>query len=284
MMKQYIRFDWAMRHLLRCANGYDVLEGLLVTLLNEPVRMCGMWEAEDDPEDEYDKLDRMDMLVENSKGEQMLVEVQNNNEHVYYQRHLFGVSKPVTACVNRRSGYEHINRIYCINLVYFMFYYTPKANVYRGTTELRSDNGDVLNIFPFQFSLPHVSIDNPLLPEYYILVASRFSQKPQSSFEEWAYYLNTGCIPEKVTAPGLAQAKNMLSIDRMSKSDQKAYYSHLDNMIILRSNIFTGRFEGRFEGCLSALRKTVRKMKTKGMDVQTIREVTGLSSEEFSDL
>ena len=49
MMKQYIRFDWAMRHLLRCADGYDVLEGLLVTLLNEPVRMCGMWEAEDVP-------------------------------------------------------------------------------------------------------------------------------------------------------------------------------------------------------------------------------------------
>ena len=118
-MGNYIRFDWAMKRLLRNKANYAVLEGLLTTLLNEKVTICKLLESESNQEDEYDKYNRVDMLAENSKGELVLIEVQNNNEYAYFQRMLFGTSKLVTEYINRGEGYEHVRKVYSVNIVYF---------------------------------------------------------------------------------------------------------------------------------------------------------------------
>ena len=95
-MANYIRFDWAMKRMLRNKANFGVLEGLLTTLLEEKITIRHMLESGSNQEEEYDKYNRVDMLAENSKGELILVEVQNNNEFAYFQRMLFGTSKLVT--------------------------------------------------------------------------------------------------------------------------------------------------------------------------------------------
>lgn len=89
---QIIRFDWAMKRLLRNKANFSVQEGLLTTLLGEKIIIRRLLESESNQEDEYDKYNRVDMLAENSKGELVLIEVQNNNEYVYFQRMLFSTS------------------------------------------------------------------------------------------------------------------------------------------------------------------------------------------------
>ena len=69
---QVIRFDWAMKRLLRNKANFGVLEGLLTTLLNEKITIQKLLESESNQEDEYDKYNRVDMLAENSKGELVL--------------------------------------------------------------------------------------------------------------------------------------------------------------------------------------------------------------------
>jgi predicted transposase/invertase (TIGR01784 family) len=91
-MGSYIRFDWAMKRLLRDKANFKVLEGLLTTLLNEKITIKNLLESESNQEEEYDKYNRVDMLAENSKGNLILIEVQNNNEYAYFQRMLFGTS------------------------------------------------------------------------------------------------------------------------------------------------------------------------------------------------
>ena len=98
---QIIRFDWAMKRLLRNKANFSVLEGLLTTLLGEKIVIQKLLESESNQEDEFDKYNRVDMLAENSKGELVLIEVQNNNEYAYFQRMLFGTSKLVTEYINR---------------------------------------------------------------------------------------------------------------------------------------------------------------------------------------
>ena len=95
-MANYIRFDWAMKRLLRQKANFAVIEGLLTTLLNEKITICRMLESESNQEEEYDKYNRVDILAEDSKGQLILFEIQNNNEFAYFQRMLFGVSKLVT--------------------------------------------------------------------------------------------------------------------------------------------------------------------------------------------
>ena len=106
---QIIRFDWAMKRLLRNKANFSVLEGLLTTLLGEKIIIRRLLESESNQEDEYDKYNRVDMLAENSKGELVLIEVQNNNEYAYFQRMLFGTSKLVTEYINRGAvSYTHL--------------------------------------------------------------------------------------------------------------------------------------------------------------------------------
>ena len=42
---KYIRFDWAMKRLLRNKANFAVLEGLLTTLLGEKITIGGYWRA-----------------------------------------------------------------------------------------------------------------------------------------------------------------------------------------------------------------------------------------------
>lgn len=83
-MANYIRFDWAMKRMLRDKANFAVLEGLMTTLLGEKITIHRLLESESSQEEEYDKYNRVDLLAENTKGELILFEIQNNNEFAYF--------------------------------------------------------------------------------------------------------------------------------------------------------------------------------------------------------
>lgn len=296
MKENYIRFDWAMKRLLRNKANFDVLEGLLTTLLGEKITIQRLLESESNQEDEFDKYNRVDMLAEDSKGNLLLIEVQNNNEYAYFQRMLFGTSKLVTEYINRGEGYEKVRKVYSINIVYFALGH-GKDNVYHGKTEFRGIHyNDLLELSPFQRQTFKVDAVSQLYPEYYILKVNGFDQVAKSPLEEWIHYLNTGKIPETYHAPGLDAARERLKIDRMSKDEKNAYYRHMDNINLLKSNIKTEREEGKLEGLQEGLQKgraeggrekalsIAQKLKTAGMDETQIAEITGLKEEEIREL
>ena len=296
MKENYIRFDWAMKRLLRNKANFDVLEGLLTTLLGEKITIQRLLESESNQEDEFDKYNRVDMLAEDSKGNLLLIEVQNNNEYAYFQRMLFGTSKLVTEYINRGEGYEKVRKVYSINIVYFALGH-GKDNVYHGKTEFRGIHyNDLLELSPFQRQTFKVDAVSQLYPEYYILKVNGFDQVAKSPLEEWIHYLNTGKIPETYHAPGLDAARERLKIDSMSKKKKNAYYRHMDNLNLLKSNIKTEREEGKLEGLQEGLQKgraeggrekalsIARKLKTAGMDETQIAEITGLKEEEIREL
>ena len=294
MSSNYIRFDWAMKRLLRNKANFAVLEGFLTTLLNEKIIIRKLLESESNQEDEFDKYNRVDMLAENSKGELILIEVQNNNEYAYFQRMLFGTSKLVTEYINRGEGYDKVRKVYSVNIVYFSLG-SGKDTVYHGKKQT--------------FKVDTVS---QLYPEYYILKVNDFNQVAKSPLEEWIYYLNTGDIPDSATAPGLTEARERLKLDKMTKAELDAYYRHLDNIVILKDNIFTERAEGRAEGHaegrveghaegrveghaegrveginegrLEEKREAASNMKTLNIPLDVISQVTGLSIEEIKAL
>lgn len=277
---KYIRFDWAMKRMLRDKANFRVLEGLLTTLLNEEIKIVNLLESESNQEEEYDKYNRVDMLAENSKKELILIEVQNNNEYAYFQRMLFGTSKLVTEYINRGEGYDKVRKVYSVNIVYFSLGH-GKDIVYHGKTEFRGiHENDLLELTPFQKQTFKVDAVSQLYPEYYILKVNDFNRVAKTPLEEWIAYLNTGQIDDEAKAPGLDAAREKLKIDNMTKDEKKAYYRHLDNIVILRDNIKTERAEGRAEGITSV----AIKMKKRGMPVKDIMEMTGLDEKEIAAL
>ena len=60
--------------------NFGVLEGFLTVFLNEKVEIVEILESEGNQEAADDKFNRVDIKAKNSKGEIIIVEVQNTSE------------------------------------------------------------------------------------------------------------------------------------------------------------------------------------------------------------
>lgn len=306
-MATYVRFDWAMKRLLRDKANFGVLEGLITTLLGHPIRILKLLESESNQEDEDDKQNRVDVLAEDADGALYLIEVQNETEFAYFQRMLFGTSKLVTEYINRGEGYEKIRKIYSINIVYFNLG-NGKDYVYHGKTEFRGiHDNELLNLSPFQQQKFGVDEVSELYPEYWILKVNDFNKWSKTPLEQWVYFLNTGEIPDDADAPGLNEARKKLKLEQMTREELATYYRHLDNVVILRDNITTARGEGFLEGESQGLKvgkaqgraqgleegrregyrrgklEMARSLKQLGMSVADVAKVTGLTAAEVEN-
>ena len=109
---KYIRFDWAIKRLLRNKANFGVLEGFLTVLLGEKIQIMEILESEGNQQREDDKFNRVDIKARNSKDEIILVEVQNTRELYYLERILYGVAKAIT---------EHIDLCKCQESVFYQY-------------------------------------------------------------------------------------------------------------------------------------------------------------------
>ena len=277
----YIRFDWAIKRILRDKANQVVLEGLLSVLLNEKVHIHRFLESESNQETEDDKFNRVDMLAENERGELFIIEVQNSRELDYFHRILYGTSKAITEYLDLGDSYGKIKKVYSINIVYFELG-QGQDYVYHGTTTFRGlhKKTDVLQLSTRQQELYGVKEPGNLFPEYYILRVNDFDKVAKTPLDEWMSFLKTGDIDEKYTAPGLPEAREKLRVANLSDAERRAYFAHYENLRYQKSVISTGYDDGRNDE-----RKDIAKrLKQIGMSIDDINKTTGLSIEEIGRL
>lgn len=252
--KQLIRFDWALKRLLRNKADYVVLEGLLSVLLDEKITIVSIKESEANQEHRDDKYNRVDMLVEDSCANLLIIELQINNQLNYFLRMLYGVSKAITEHINLGDSYDKVRKVYHINIVYFEL---GQGNdyVYHGGTEFRGvHSGELLQLTHkqkeyFQYRKTKVM---DLFPEYFLLCVEQFDVVAKNSLDQWMYYLKNDAIPDHFDAPGLPEARKLLLLDSLTKKEKLEYEHHIVQMrhelTELESAHFSGRYEGRAEG------------------------------------
>ncbi|MGB3694903.1 MAG: PD-(D/E)XK nuclease family transposase [Spirulinaceae cyanobacterium] len=72
MPNTHIRFDWAIKKLLRNKANYVVLEGFLSELLHQELTIKTLLESEGNQQTQEDKTNRVDILAETGEGELIL--------------------------------------------------------------------------------------------------------------------------------------------------------------------------------------------------------------------
>ena len=135
-MGKHIRFDWAMKRLLRQKSNFGILEGFLSELLMEDITILEIIESSSNKENEKDKSNRVDILVKTIDGQLMLIEVQNEREHDYFHRMNYGQAKLTTQFIDEGEKYEKIKKVLSINIVYFELGQGVDY-VYKGGTHFR---------------------------------------------------------------------------------------------------------------------------------------------------
>lgn len=310
--RTFISFDWALKHLLREKANHDVLEGFVSVILGKTITIKRLLESESNKEDNDSKSNRVDLLGEDENGDLLLIEVQGEPEQAYFQRMLFGASKLVTEYIESGENYEHVKRIYSINIVYFDLGQGQDV-VYEGKTEFRGLNkGDLLELSPFQKQKFQADAVSDLYPRYVILKVNDFNRWSRVPLDQWLYFLSTSDIPEDADAPGLQAAREKLDVMRMSRDDRVLYNRYLMDRAILRNTVDGARDEGKYEGMKEGLEKglqqglqqsraeghaeghaegvqqekidNARKMKAKGFSTEDITEITSLTAEQIEQL
>ena len=307
--ENYIRFDWAMKRLLRNKANHAVLEGFLSSLIGKKFKIDKFLESESNQEDEEDKYNRVDILAESEDGELCIIEVQNSRELSYFHRMLYGVSKAITEYIGLGKPYEEVRKVYSINIVYFELG-QGKDYVYHGRTEFRGihEPHDELKLSVRQNERFFGNKEKDILkrkgaadvfPEYYVLRVNDFDKVAKTPLDEWIEFLKTGSISTKATAAGLTEARECLRVDSLSPSDKQAYYRHMESVRHMKSLFDTsrdegyqegreegfekgkeeGKKEGRQEGRQERALEIAQKMKSLGLTNEQIALATGLSVE-----
>ena len=264
--RTFISFDWALKHLLREKANHDVLEGFVSVILGKTIKIHRLLESESNKEDADSKSNRVDLLAEDEKGDLLLIEVQGEPEQAYFQRMLFGASKLVTEYIESGKNYEHVKRVYSINIVYFDLGQGEDC-VYVGKTEFRGlKKGDVLQLSPFQQQKFQADEVSDLYPRYVILKVNDFNRWSRVPLDQWLYFLANTDIPEDADAPGLREAREKLDLMNMSRDERIIYDRYLMDRAILRNTVDGARDEGKYEGFKEGMEKGIEKGMEKGME------------------
>lgn len=289
---RYIRFDWAIKRLLRQKANFGVLEGLLTVLLNEKVEIVELLESEGNQDSFDDKFNRVDIKAKNSKGEIIIVEIQNTREVYYLERILYGVAKAITEHISLGEGYEEVKKIYSVSILYFDI---GKGNdyLYHGRNNFVGvHTGDLLEVSAKAKNALVRKLPAEIFPEYFLIRVNEFNQVAVTPLEEWIEYLKTGRISPNPIAPGLAEAREKLVYYNMSPAEQHAYDEHLNAIMIQNDVLDTAKLEGRIEGIKEGRqegekekqREIARNLKKMGLSAEMITQATGLSAEEVEIL
>lgn len=303
-----IRFDWAIKRLLRQKANFDVLEGFLTVFLNEKVKIMEILESESNQLSADDKFNRVDIKAKNSKGEIIIVEVQNTSELYYLERILYGVAKAITEHIKLGNTYQEVKKVYSISILYFDlgrgsdYLYVGQNNFIGVHTKDQlvissKEEGAIIQKYPSE-----------VFPTYYLVRVNNFNEVAKSPLEEWMRYLKEGVINETTTAPGLREAREKLQYYSMSDAERYAYDEHV-NAVMIQNDVLgnaraeglaegraEGRKQGRAEGRAEG-RKEGRKegehakaidiamnLKNIGLPIEQIISATGLTEEIINSL
>jgi len=284
MSKRLIRFDWAIKRLLRNKTNFVVLEGFLSELLFEDVKIKEILESESNQEIEDDKYNRVDILTQNAKNELVIIEIQNTYEIDYFHRMAYGASKALTENLGLGKSYSEIKKIISVNIVYFDLG-QGKDYVYTGKTNFEGlHQKDVLQLSNNQkktFTKQNVS---DIFPEYYIIKVNQFNDIATDTLDEWIYFLKNSEVKEEFKAKGLAEAKDALDIMRLDKEQQYGYNRYLDYLHVKASDVLSLQMEAEEKIRRENSLEIAKKMLKRGASIEIIAEDTGLTSEQISQI
>ncbi len=251
MSKKLIRFDWAIKRLLRNKANFVVLEGFLSELLFDTIRIESILESESNQEIEEDKryaarFNRVDILTQNSKNELIIIEIQSTYEIDYFHRMAYGVSKSISENLKLGQRYSQIKKVISINIVYFDLG-QGQDYIYKGQTFFKGlHQHDILSLSNRQKQTFLKEEVADIFPEYYLLKVNQFNDVAKDTLDEWVYFLKNSEVKDEFKAKGLKEAGEVLDLMRLPANDQYGYNRYLDSLHLKASELFSLQTDAEF--------------------------------------
>ncbi len=291
-MNNLIRFDWAIKRLLRNKANFGILEGFLSELLAEDIRIESILESESNKETATNKMNRVDLLVQNTRGELLIIEIQNVYQQDYLLRMLFGTSKLIVDNMAMGMPYSKVKKVISVHIVYFDLG-KGEDYVYHGATHFRGiHKQDVLTLSEQEQIIYSSEEVYRIYPEYYIIKVNQFDDVAKDTLDEWVRFLKTQEIKDGTKAKGLREAREKLDTLHLSEAERREYDQYIanwrDEYGVVVGNYNKGKYEGMLEGIKEgAYQKMIEMAKnclSEGLSVTMTAKLSGLSEDQVKEL
>ena len=263
-----IRFDWAMKKILRHKANFDILEGFLSELLNQNLKIKNIIDSESNQETADDKHNRVDIFVENEKGELLIIEVQNSSEFDYFHRILFGTAKAITEHIQKKAPYSEVKKIYSITIAYFDAG-QGEDYIYHGTTVFKGvHKGDTLGLSLKQEDLYEGKTPADIYPEYFLIKVENFKDRIKDPIDEWVYFFKNAEVRDDFKARGISEAKEKLKEINLPEKQRVAYLNYMRSLHDLASEEYNKNIAYQI-----ALEKAIERGIKKGIEEELEEEL-----------
>jgi hypothetical protein len=252
--KTLIRFDWAMKTILRDKANFDVLEGFLGALFeDDSIKILNILESEGNQKADDDKFNRVDLLVQDKENRKIYIEIQNTRETDYLERLLYSSSKIIVDHQKLGTDFSNISKVVSISIMYFNLGLGDDY-IYYGTNEFYGINThnrllvkkrvELLGSLEPKFRF----VEKNIFPEYYIITVERYKNIIKRRIDEWVYMFKNNEVAEGSNSKNIDKAEQKLAELNMTEEERAAYEKYLINLVRDRDAINTAKEEGHEEG------------------------------------
>lgn len=267
--------------------GEEVNKDLLIDFLNELLR-----ENEGEITDltyanplqngstETDRKAIFDLYCTNQKGERFIVEMQKTKQAFFKDRALYYSTFPIREQGLQNEWNFELKAVYTIAILDFSFNEDQDNNKVRH--EVKLTDIDTNEVFYDKLTFIYLT-----MPRF-----TKTLKELESKFDKWLYVIQNlpklDRLPEELKDQVFVKFFEAAAIAKLNQKELRAYEDSLKYYRDLKNSLDTAFDEGKEEGIEEGMEKekitVAKRMKAKGYDEATIKELTGLSESALRKL
>lgn len=256
--------------------------------MKEDIRVLNLLESESNRDREADKLNRVDLLVENSKGELILMEVQVESQADFFHRMAFAAAKLLTEHLKKGQPYEQIRKVIVVAVVYFNLGQGSDYLYHGATSFVGVHEKDLLGFTEEHQARFQVQEVSKIFPEYHVIRVGQFPDEVREAIDEWVYMLKNSAVKPEFHSKHIQEAAEKLHELNLSPEERRAYDSFLQDLSyqasMKRSRWLDGWAAGKSHGAAEGKAEVARNLLAQGVDQAVIMAATGLELEQLQQL
>ncbi len=260
-------------------------------------------DGESNKESKSLKYSIADLVVEDTDGNKYIVEIERAFTPNFMHKACFNSSRLIVDSISGNQDYTTINKIFHISLLYFYMKNMEKP-MYHGQTIIH----EIDIAHPVDMRIANQGLvtyeQHNIFTEYFFISVPLFNDVVNSEMTEWLYVMKHSDIREDFKSPYMKKVAERLSVLKMSTEERNAYFHYLKEAVQAQDTLTAaklegeqigrekgkiegekiGREKGKLEGKLEESITIARNMLQKGLDINLIVEITGLSRVEVETL
>jgi hypothetical protein len=195
--RKLISFDWAMKSVLRQKSYFDILEGLISTILKENIKIDAILETDTNQNSMDGRYTRTDIQARNEYGDIYILKVQYAYEIFYFHRILYSASVAVQEYLKAKDGFDNIKRIISLTIAYANLG-VGNDYVYKGNNQFYGihDNSE-LELSEKQKENYKIQKVQQIFPEYWIIRLKQYNNQLHDDLDQWIYFFKNSRLFNK---------------------------------------------------------------------------------------